>query len=523
MAIRSYIESPSLMGDCSETLSFQGKMVTERVILAERPKARSATVGRVDIRMVAFECIEKVFKRTLFKLTPLSRSDFIPNMNLLRQKCCWRQDLAVFRGLKDSERTGFTICLEWFENFRLRYDLPAGRDAAKAFWTHEVKREEVVREPWQLVQWGEAIRWYLEWLKACELAGKDHRSLIERTRAAAVSAGARRGLAPRTIECYSAWVARYARFAGSAEKVMEVSTASEFLQSIVAQEDCAWSTQRQALNAMAYFFKHVCRMENPVFDVKLRKTGQRVPVVLSKEETGKLLNDLKAHEERYALAAQLQYGSGLRCSELLRLRIKDVDLDRRTLTIRQGKGDKDRVSVIPQSLIRPLADQIEKARHIWELDRGNEVAGVYLPGGMARKFRAAAKEFAWQYLFPAKKVTVDPRTGIERRHHLLAGVYSHALKRTVKRLRMEKRVTSHALRHSFATHLLEDGTDLRTIQEVLGHEDITTTEIYLHVAVGENGLGITSPLDGLQFEDHQLATGPSGSRHVIDPGAPHRW
>lgn len=416
-------------------------------------------------------------------------------MNLNPPKCCWRSDLAEFRGLNDRERAGFLICLEWFENFRLRYCLPAGRDAAKAFWADQVKREGIEREAWQLEQWGEAIRWYLEWLKACDLAGKDHRSLIERARAAAVSTGARRGLAPRTVECYSAWIGRFAKFAGSAEKMMEVQTGTGFLQSIVAQEDCAYSTQRQALNALAFHFKHVCGVENPVFNVKLRKTSQRVPVVLSKKETGVLLNEMKATEERYALAAQLQYGSGLRQSELLRLRIKDVDLDRGTLTVRAGKGDKDRVTVIPKSLIGSMAAQIEKARHLWERDRENDVAGVYLPGALARKFRAAAKEFAWQYLFPAKEVTVDPRTSIERRHHLLGGVYGKALKRAVNRLGMQKRVTSHALRHSFATHLLEDGADLRTIQELLGHEDITTTEIYLHVAVGANGMGVTSPLD----------------------------
>lgn len=410
-------------------------------------------------------------------------------------KCCWRKDLAEFRGLTHQERSGFLICLEWFENFRLRYSLSAGREAAKAFWSDQVKREGVEREDWQLKQWSEAIRWYLEWLEACQLAGKDHRSLIERARGAVASVGARRGLARRTIQCYGAWVGRFAKFAGSAKAMQEVSTGTAFLQSIVAQEDCAYSTQKQALNALAYFFKHVCEVKDPVFGVKLRKTGQRVPVVLSRKETRSLLDDMLEHERPYALAAELQYGAGLRLAELMALRIKDVDLDRNTLTIRQGKGDKDRVTVIPKSLESRIARQIEKAREVWESDRAEGQPGVYLPGALARKFRAAAKEFSWFWLFPAPKPSRDPASGVVRRHHVHPKVYSKAMKRSSQRVKINKRVTTHVLRHSFATDLLESGTDLRTIQELLGHEDITTTEIYLHVAVGENGLGVTSPLD----------------------------
>lgn len=418
-------------------------------------------------------------------------------------KCCWRSDLSEFRGLSPFERSGFLICLEWFENFRLRHSLPSGRDAAKAFWNDQVQRDGFTREDWQLNQWAEAIRWYLDWLKACEIAGKDHRSLIERARAATASTGARRGLARRTIQCYSGWVGRFSKFAGSAKKMTRVETATAFLQAVVADEECAYSTQKQALNALAFFFKHVCQVEKPVFGIKLRKTEQRVPVVLSKKETGSLLNDLKDHEPRYSLAAALQYGAGLRLSELISLRIKDIDLDRGTLTIRQGKGDKDRMTMLPKNLQEALANQITKARQIWEVDREEDQPGVYLPGALARKFREATKEFGWFWLFPAPTISRDPRSGIERRHHLHSGVYSNAVKRAARRIGSEKRVTSHALRHSFATHLLENGTDLRTIQELLGHEDITTTEIYLHIAVGQNGLGVSSPLDS-GFSDHEL-------------------
>jgi len=172
-----------------------------------------------------------------------------------------------------------------------------------------------------------------------------------------------------------------------------------------------------------------------------------------------------------------------------------VDLERGTVIVRQGKGDKDRVTVLPHSLRDSIAKQIERARVIWQIDRQQGLAGVYMPGALARKFRRAAMSFEWFWMFPARQVSVDPESGIRRRHHLHGQVYNQAIKRAAEAARIGKRVTSHALRHSFATHLLENGVDLRTIQEILGHQDITTTEIYLHVATGSNGLGVVSPLD----------------------------
>jgi len=285
---------------------------------------------------------------------------------------------------------------------------------------------------------------------------------------------------------------------------MRVETATRFLESVVDDEDCAYSSQKQALNALAFFFKRVLGVENPVFDVKLKKSGARIPVVLSKAETRQVIAKLeepnavpRKTDGRYGLPARLQYGAGLRRSELVRLRIKDVDLDRGTLTVRAGKGDKDRVTMLPKSLRAEVAGQVEIARSVWHKDREEGLAGVYMPGALSRKFRRAAESFEWFWLFPARQVSVDPECGIKRRHHLHGTVYNEAIKRAAAEAGIEKRVTSHALRHSFATHLLEAGTDLRTIQELLGHEDITTTEIYLHVAVGANGLGTTSPLDTL--------------------------
>ena len=416
-------------------------------------------------------------------------------MSAIKVRWCWRKDLAEFRGMSDRDRAGFLVFLEWFENFRLRHELESGREAARAFWRAEVLREGCTREDWQLTQWGAAIQWYLNWLGACAEEGADHRSLAERVRAAVRSAGSRRGLARRTKQCYGGWLARYALFAGDEREVLRIETASRFLMSVVEDEDCAYSTQKQALNALAYFFKHVCGVKEPVFRVKLKKTGARVPVVLSKGETQRVFEKLESADGRYELAARLQYGAGLRLTELVRLRIKDVDLERGTVTVRCGKGDKDRVTVLPKSLREELAKQIERARELWRGDREAGLAGVWLPGALARKFSRAAESFEWFWLFPARQISTDPESGLRRRHHLHGKVYNESIKRAATVAGIEKQVTSHALRHSFATHLLENGTDLRTIQDLLGHEDITTTEIYLHVAIGGNGLGVVSPLD----------------------------
>ena len=201
--------------------------------------------------------------------------------------------------------------------------------------------------------------------------------------------------------------------------------------------------------------------------------------------------------ETSRLAAELQFGAGLRLTELVNLRIKDVDVERRQLTVREGKGDRERVTVLPAKVAKQLPEWKEVVRQIHEKDRAEGVPGVYLPGALARKLPNAGTEWKWMWLFPAKKLSIDPDSGVERRHHIHEKVYSGHISAAAKKAGIEKRVTTHVLRHSFATLLLESGTDMRTLQELLGHEDVKTTQIYTHVATNMSASGVCSPLDGL--------------------------
>lgn len=226
--------------------------------------------------------------------------------------------------------------------------------------------------------------------------------------------------------------------------------------------------------------------------VKLRKTSRRQPVILSRFELMSLMDKI---EPRYKTAALLQYGSGLRLSELVSLRVKDVDLERGVVTVHAGKGDKDRESIIPNCLKAALAENLDEARLYWREDREKKVAGVALPGALARKMPKAGEKPGWYWVFCADHLSQDPESGIMRRHHLHEKVYAEAITRAATAAGIVKRVTTHVLRHAFATHLLRNGTDIRTLQELLGHVDVKTTEIYAHAVDLGNEKGVISPLD----------------------------
>lgn len=230
--------------------------------------------------------------------------------------------------------------------------------------------------------------------------------------------------------------------------------------------------------------------------VRMRKTGPRQPVILNRGELMGLIDKL---EERYKTAALLQYGAGLRLKELVNLRLKDVDLERGVVTVHAGKGDKDRETVIPNCLKEALSLKMEESLRYWEEDRSKGVAGVALPCALARKMPRAGEKPGWYWLFCTDHLSQDPESKVMRRHHLHPKVYAEAIRRAADEADIRKRVTTHALRHAFATDLIRQGTDIRTLQELLGHSDVKTTEIYAHAAEIGNGMGIRSPLDRLSL------------------------
>jgi integron integrase len=297
----------------------------------------------------------------------------------------------------------------------------------------------------------------------------------------------------RTEQAYRAWLRRFARFLQPISPLDATdSDLRRFLSHLATVERVSATTQRQALNAAVFFIREA--LQKPVGDVSGFTQGRRhkrLPAVLSRAELDRLFPALPG---TFRLMAELMYGAGLRLSELLRLRVMDLDLERQQLTVRCGKGNKDRSSMVPKSLIEALCAHVKVVRSVYDEDRRNGAPGVYIPESLERKLPKAGVTWAWHWVFPSKNLLRDPRSGIQRRHHVLDATFQREIKSASERARIPKRVTPHVLRHSFATHLLERGTDIRTVQTLLGHFDVSTTQIYLHVAKTP-GVGTLSPLD----------------------------
>lgn len=299
----------------------------------------------------------------------------------------------------------------------------------------------------------------------------------------------------RTEKSYLHYMRRYAYWCRDHAALSHEDKIRGFLTDLAVRGNVSASTQSVALNAVAFLYRHVLKIEVGDFSgFKPARQPRRLPTVLSKDEVAALLGHLSGI---HWMIAALLYGSGLRLNEALSLRIKDVDFGRHIITVRDGKGAKDRAVPLPGPVAEPLRHHIEDVKRMHAQDLAAGYGSVYLPHALERKYPRAAYEIGWQFVFPASKIGACPRTGELRRHHIHDSAVSKALKAARKAARITKHAGAHTLRHSFATHLLESGTDIRTIQELLGHADVSTTQIYTHVAT-KGAAGVTSPLEYLK-------------------------
>jgi integron integrase len=299
----------------------------------------------------------------------------------------------------------------------------------------------------------------------------------------------------RTETQYVQWVKRFILFHGKRHpQEMGAAEVEVFLTHLAVDGHVSASTQNQALSALLFLYKEVLGIDLPWLDNVVRaKQPQRLPVVLTRSEVREVLARMKG---MHGLMANMLYGTGMRLMECVRLRVKDVDFERNEILIRDGKGGKDRVTMLPSSVVAGLQAHLEQRRILFEDDNRVGKANVFLPDALAQKYPNAATEWGWQYIFPAGSYSIDPRSGMERRHHVDEKLLQRAMKKAVQTAGIAKPATPHTLRHSFATHLLEAGYDIRTVQELLGHSDVSTTMIYTHV-LNKGGRGVLSPLDQL--------------------------
>lgn len=297
----------------------------------------------------------------------------------------------------------------------------------------------------------------------------------------------------RTEQAYVHWVQRFLSFHDlKLPEKLGASAIKSYLNYLAEARKVSASTQNQALNAIVFLYGQVLNVDAGTFDDFVRaKRPKRIPEVLTHNEVRKLLDGLRG---MYYLMAGLMYGSGLRLMECVRLRVKDCDFERLQIMVRDGKGQKDRITTLAERFVPPLQEQLVYAKDLYERDLEKGTAGVYIWPGLDRKYPSASKEWIWQYIFPSARLSVDPRSRAVRRHHVNENSIQRAVKKAALQAGLTKKVSCHTLRHSFATHLLEGGYDIRTVQELLGHADVSTTMIYTHV-LNRPGLVVKSPAD----------------------------
>ncbi len=300
----------------------------------------------------------------------------------------------------------------------------------------------------------------------------------------------------RTEQTYIQWIRRFILFHGKRHPLqMGAAEVETFLTHLAVKGQVSASTQNQALNAIVFLYRQVLQRElGWLENVERAKRPVKLPVVFTRAEVKAVLNQLDGTKW---LMASLLYGCGLRLMEAVRLRVKDLDFAQRQVIVRHGKGGKDRITMLPQRLIEPLRTHLVKVKAVHELDIAEGFGRVYLPFALERKYPNANREWGWQYVFPASKRSMDPRSQVMRRHHIDPTVLQRAVKHAIRKAGLVKPGSCHTFRHSFATHLLENGYDIRTVQELLGHSDVNTTMLYTHV-LNRGGRGVHSPLDAMQ-------------------------
>lgn len=439
----------------------------------------------------------------------------------------WVARLLAAQGLKlaDDEAAWWARHLNRFLDYCRTHPLERAdvRDAARAYYD-AIRREEPPPAAIKVAQVGKALavfvrgveNWHWETdqtgavsprfrIKPAAEAGPAARSvrppapaveldadaeaLLERTRAALRA----RHYAYRTEQTYTDWVRRFLGYHAGVPPV-ELSTdhIQRFLTHLAVERNVGAVTQNQALSAVLFFYQAVLGHDPGRFDDVIRaRRGRRLPVVLSREEVGRLLAVTNGVT---GLMLRLMYGTGLRLLECLRLRVKDVDFDRRQIILREAKGGKDRTVMLPEALRAALQEQAERVRVLWEEDRRQGRAGVWLPDALEVKYPSAGTQQGWQWFFPSSHLSRDPRSGLTRRHHLHDNALARAVREAARAAGINKPVTCHTLRHSFATHLLENGVDIRSVQELLGHNSLETTQLYTHVMTSRAS-AVKSPLD----------------------------
>ena len=303
----------------------------------------------------------------------------------------------------------------------------------------------------------------------------------------------RRNYSYRTEQSYISWIVRFIRFNGTRHPLDLTDTEVErYLNFLANEKNVTSSTQNQALSALVFLYKQVLKQPALKLDsLKRAKPSETLPIVLSPEEVKHILSHISGISH---LICTLLYGSGLRISECLRLRVQDVDLEYQQLWVRSGKGNRDRATLLPQKSVGALKRQIKKVKLIHDQDLNNGLGKALLPKALSKKYPEENIQFRWRYVFPSKSLAKDPRSGILHRHHISSSLVNRKIKRATKKAGIQKKVSAHTLRHSFATHLLQNGYDIRTVQELLGHKNLRTTMIYTHV-INKGGNYIKSPVD----------------------------